>query len=106
MPVTYRKRIKLFPGLYLNVGRKSLSLSVKAGPFSRTYSSTGRRTTSVNLPGGAGYRSTTTASGRNRARTAADTRRDAENAQLRAQLDDARQRRDDRRAARRQRRNP
>lgn len=56
MGFRYRKRIKLFPGLYLNVGTKSMSLSVKAGPVSKTFSTSGRNTTSVNLPGGASYR--------------------------------------------------
>lgn len=87
MPLTYRKRIKIFPGLYLNVGKKSMSLTTKIGPFSRTWSTSGRRTTSVNLPGGAGYRSQTTTAGRRRAK------RD----ELQTRVDDARARRDARR---------
>lgn len=66
MPVTFRKRIALIPGLlYLNLGRRSRSISLKAGPFSRTWSSTGRRTTSVDLPGPLGYRSTRRRTDRN-----------------------------------------
>lgn len=104
MPFTYRKRIKLLPGLYLNVGKKSVSLTVKAGPASKTFSSTGRHTTSVNLPGGAGYRSTSTRGGRARHRMAADEQRELRNDELRLQLSEARRRRDERRALRRQNR--
>lgn len=56
MPFTFRKRIKILPGLYLNLGKKSVSLTVKAGPVSHTRSSTGRTVTSVDLPGPLGYR--------------------------------------------------
>lgn len=92
MGFRYRRRIKLFPGLYLNVGGQSLSLSVKAGPFSRTFSTTGRTTTSVNLPGGASYRTST-----RRRPTARQAAQAARRAQLQQRVDDARQRRDNRR---------
>jgi hypothetical protein len=59
MSLTFRKRIKILPGLYLNLGRTGASLTTKVGPVSHT---TGRRrsTTSVNLPGPLGYRKTRT----------------------------------------------
>jgi len=60
MPLTFRKRIKIFPGVYLNLGKKSMSVSVKAGPVSLTRSTTGQRTVSADLPGPLGYRRTST----------------------------------------------
>lgn len=91
MPITFRQRKAIIPGfLYLNIGRRGISLSFKAGPVSRTVSTTGRRTTSVNLPGPLGYRSTTTAAGR--ARKAAE---------LRARKEEALAAREARRRARR-----
>lgn len=77
MPLTFRKRIKIFPGVFWNIGKKSTSVSVKIGPFSRTHSSTGRRTTSVDLPGPLGYRKTTTKKQRSerRAQTTSRARR-------------------------------
>ncbi|WP_326806674.1 DUF4236 domain-containing protein [Streptomyces sp. NBC_01775] len=61
MPVTFRRSIRILPGVRLNVGRRSWSITVgpKNGP-KRTWSSTGRRTTSVDLPGPFGYRHTST----------------------------------------------
>lgn len=71
MPLTFRSRKAIIPGLlYLNVGRRGISLSFRAGPVGHTVSTTGRRTTSVNLPGGLGYRKTSTTGGRNRAKEA------------------------------------
>lgn len=92
MGFRYRKRIKLLPGIYLNIGTKSMSLSFKAGPVSRTYSTTSRTTTSVNLPGGASYRTS-----HRRRPTAAQTARDERREELRGRLADARERRDQRR---------
>lgn len=61
MPVTFRKSFRILPGVRLNIGRKSWSLTIgpKKGP-KRTWSSTGRTTTSMDLPGPLGYRRTTT----------------------------------------------
>jgi hypothetical protein len=59
MPFTFRKRIRLGRLVSLNIGKKSASLSAKAGPFTVTRSTTGRTTTSVDLPGPFGYRKTT-----------------------------------------------
>lgn len=61
MPITYRKSFRVFPGVRLNINRKSWSLTFGTGKGPRyTHSSTGRRTLSQNLPGGFGYRSTRT----------------------------------------------
>lgn len=59
MPATFRKSIRILPGVRLNIGRKSWSITIgpKGGP-KRTWSSTGRRTTSIDLPGPLGYRHT------------------------------------------------
>jgi hypothetical protein len=59
MPITFRKSFRIFPGVRLNINAKSWSVTLGGkGPVHRTYSSTGRRTTSANLPGGFGYRHT------------------------------------------------
>jgi len=56
MPFTFRKSIKILPGVRLNVGRKSRSITIGPKWFKKTYSSTGRVTTSADLPGPFGYR--------------------------------------------------
>lgn len=106
--ITFRRRITIIPGfLYLNINRSSWSWTTAAGPVRHTRSSTGRRTTSVNLPGrGVGYRHTTTAAGRHRGRSetpgdhrgqseeqrAADERREALRAQIAERRADIRRR--------------
>lgn len=61
MPITFRKSIRILPGIRLNINRRSWSITLgpKNGPH-YTHSSTGRTTTSQNLPGGLGYRHTRT----------------------------------------------
>lgn len=61
MPITFRKSIRILPGVRLNLGAHSWSITIgpKNGP-KRTYSSTGRTTTSMDLPGPFGYRTTRT----------------------------------------------
>lgn len=61
MSITFRKSFRILPGVRLNLNAKSWSVTVgpKRGP-KRTWSSTGRTTTSVDLPGPFGYRSTRT----------------------------------------------
>lgn len=61
MPITFRKSFRIFPGVRLNINAKSWSVTFggKHGPH-YTRSSTGRRTTSMDLPGPFGYRRTTT----------------------------------------------
>lgn len=60
MPITFRRSFRILPGVRLNLNAKSWSVTVgpKRGP-KRTWSSTGRTTTSVDLPGPFGYRKTT-----------------------------------------------
>lgn len=60
MPITFRKSFRIFPGVRLNINRRSVSLtfSDKSGGPRHTISSSGRRTTSMNLPGPFGYRKT------------------------------------------------
>ncbi|WP_181767167.1 DUF4236 domain-containing protein [Streptomyces albidus (ex Kaewkla and Franco 2022)] len=67
MPLTFRKSFRILPGVRLNINRKSWSVTTggKNGPR-RTVSSTGRRTTSMDLPGPFGYRRTSTARKRNK----------------------------------------
>lgn len=57
MAITFRKSIKLLPGVRLNFGRRSRSITIGPRWFKRTYSSTGRVTTSADLPGPFGWRS-------------------------------------------------
>jgi hypothetical protein len=61
MPITFRKSFRVFPGVRLNINAKSWSVTFggKHGPH-YTHSSTGRRTTSMDLPGPFGFRKTTT----------------------------------------------
>jgi hypothetical protein len=59
MPVTFRKSFRILPGVRLNVNRRSLSLTLgRRSGAHRTWSTTGRRTTSADLPGPFGYRRT------------------------------------------------
>lgn len=60
MPLTFRKSFRILPGVRLNINRRSWSVTVGARNGPRfTRSSTGRDTTSMNLPGGFGWRRTT-----------------------------------------------
>lgn len=61
MPLTFRKSFRVLPGVKVNLGLKSWSVTVGTanGP-KRTFSSTGRRTTSMDLSGPFGYRRTST----------------------------------------------
>jgi hypothetical protein len=59
MPVTFRKSFHILPGVRVTVNRKSVSLTLgRRGGAHRTWSTTGRRTTSADLPGPFGYRHT------------------------------------------------
>ncbi|GAB2624635.1 hypothetical protein GCM10027168_65600 [Streptomyces capparidis] len=59
MPVTFRKSLRILPGVRLNLNGRSWSITVGKGRGPRrTWSSTGRRTTSMDLPGPFGYRRT------------------------------------------------
>jgi len=61
MALTFRKSFRIFPGVRLNLNKNSRSITIgpKNGP-KYTRSSTGRRTTSMDLPGPWGWRRTTT----------------------------------------------
>lgn len=57
MPLTFRKSIRILPGVRLNINRRSWSITLGSGKGPRhTISSTGRRTTSFDLPGPFGFR--------------------------------------------------
>lgn len=60
MPLTFRKSFHILPGVRVNISRRSWSVTTggRHGPR-RTTSSTGRRTTSMDLPGPFGWRRTT-----------------------------------------------
>ena len=59
MPITFRKSFRILPGVRLNINRRSWSVTLGGGKGPRhTISSTGRRTTSMDLPGPFGFRST------------------------------------------------
>ena len=47
----YRKSVTLFPGVRVNFGLRSSSISIGGRGFRTTYSSTGRVTHSVGIPG-------------------------------------------------------
>jgi len=51
VPITFRKSIRILPGVRLNFGRYSRSITIGPKWFKKTYSSTGRVTTSGDLPG-------------------------------------------------------
>jgi len=61
MSITFRKSFRILPGVRLNINRRSVSVTLggRGGPH-HTISSTGRRTTSLDLPGPFGFRRTTT----------------------------------------------
>ena len=62
MGLRFRKSIKLAPGVRVNLGKKSASVSVGGKGAHYTVSSTGRRTSSVGIPGtGLSYVETHTA---------------------------------------------
>ncbi|WP_079052507.1 DUF4236 domain-containing protein [Streptomyces regalis] len=59
MPLTFRRSFRILLGVRLNINRHSWSITTGAGHGPRrTYSRTGRRTTSVDLPGPFGWRRT------------------------------------------------
>lgn len=56
MPFRFRKTIRLFPGVRLNINGKSRSVTFGSGRVHETLSSTGRRTTSVRIGDGLSWR--------------------------------------------------
>lgn len=59
MAIQFRKSIRVLPGVRINIGKKSASVTLggKHTPHV-TYSTTGRRTESVDLPGPFSWRKT------------------------------------------------
>lgn len=55
MGLRFRKSIQIAPGVKLNLNKKSASISVGTKNVHKTFSTTGKTTTSVNLPGGFSY---------------------------------------------------
>ncbi len=51
MGLKFRKSVKIAPGVRLNVGKKSASVSVGGKGFHKTFSTTGKTTTTVGIPG-------------------------------------------------------
>jgi hypothetical protein len=59
MGFRFRKSFKIAPGVKLNVGKKSMGVSVGAKGFRTSVNTSGRRTTTVGIPGtGLSYTST------------------------------------------------
>lgn len=59
MGIRFRKSVKVAPGVRLNIGKKSASISVGGKGFHTSVSTTGRRTNTVGIPGtGISYVST------------------------------------------------
>lgn len=59
MAIRFRKSIKIAPGVKLNIGKKSASVSVGVKGFRKSFSTTGRQTTTVGIPGTGIYSSET-----------------------------------------------
>ena len=62
----FRKSIKILPGVKLNLSAKSASISVGGFGMHRTYSTTGRVTNSVGIPGTGLYYTSSSSSGSRR----------------------------------------
>jgi hypothetical protein len=83
----YSRRIPIIPGLlYWNINARSMSLTTRVGPVSHTRSTSGRRTTSVALPGRGSLRSVSTAAGRHRGQTDQEREEQATREELRRRI--------------------
>lgn len=51
MGLRFRRSFKIFPGVKLNFGKKSASVTIGGKLLRQTYSTTGKRTTSASIPG-------------------------------------------------------
>lgn len=58
MPFRFRKSFEILPGVRVNINKKSVSVTGKAGPVRYTRSTSGRDTVSADLPGPLSYRKT------------------------------------------------
>ena len=59
MAIRYRRSKKIFPGVKLNLNKKSISVTVGPKWLHKTYSTTGRTTTTASIPGTGLYASAT-----------------------------------------------
>lgn len=67
MGLRFRKSVKIAPGVRVNMGKKSASISVGTKGARHTISTTGKRTTSVGIPGTGISHVTTTSSKKHKA---------------------------------------
>lgn len=67
MGLRFRKSVKIAPGVRVNMGKKSASISVGTKGAHHTISTTGKRTTSVGIPGTGISHVTTTSSKKHKA---------------------------------------
>ena len=58
MPLRFHKSFRIFPGVRLNINKRSLSLSFGGGHSRYTVNNHGQRTESVDLPGPFSWRRT------------------------------------------------
>lgn len=66
----FRKSVKIAPGVRVNFGKKSTSVSVGGKGYRKTFSSTGKTTTTVGIPGtGLSYSTTENAKKKQSANT-------------------------------------
>ncbi|MFD3457033.1 DUF4236 domain-containing protein [Streptomyces sp. NPDC058691] len=59
MPLNFRKSFRIFPGVRLNINKKSLSITTGGPHAHHTVNTRGDRTESVDLPGPFSWRRTT-----------------------------------------------
>lgn len=65
MGFKFRKSFKVAPGVRVNIGKKSASVSVGTKEARRTYSTSGRKTTTISVPGtGVAYTTSTSKKGK------------------------------------------
>lgn len=60
MAIRFRKSIKIAPGVKLNIGKKSASVSIGIKGMRTTFNTNGKQTTSVGIPGTGIYQTQTT----------------------------------------------
>lgn len=70
MAVRFRKSIKIAPGIKINLNKKSTSMTIGGKGFHKTFSSTGKTTTTVGVPGTGLYYTETTSGKRRKKKTA------------------------------------
>ena len=63
MGLRFRKSFKVAPGVKVNLNKKSTSVTFGGKGFHKTYSSSGKKTTSVGIPGTGAYYTTSSGGG-------------------------------------------